>query len=46
VPFLALDNWKHTIDINLSGVFNTARAGVPHIIAGGRGGAIVLRRCS
>jgi (+)-trans-carveol dehydrogenase len=35
-------SWKHTIDINLSGVFNTARAGVPQIIEGGRGGAIVL----
>ena len=27
---------------NLSGLFNTARAAVPHIIEGGRGGAIVL----
>ena len=35
-------NWKHTIDINLSGVWHTARAAVPHILAGGRGGAIVL----
>jgi (+)-trans-carveol dehydrogenase len=35
-------NWQNTIDINLSGLFNTARAGVPHLIAGGRGGSIVL----
>jgi (+)-trans-carveol dehydrogenase len=42
VDKMALDNWKDTIDINLSGLFNTARAGVPHIIEGGRGGAIVL----
>lgn len=42
VDQIDLDNWKHTIDINLSGVFNTARAGVPHIVEGGRGGSIVL----
>lgn len=36
------DNWKHTIDINLTGLWNTARAAIPHLIAGGRGGAIVL----
>ena len=42
VDKISLDNWKHTIDINLSGVFNTARVGVPHLIEGGRGGAIVL----
>ncbi|MCL2585170.1 MAG: mycofactocin-coupled SDR family oxidoreductase, partial [Streptosporangiales bacterium] len=42
VDKIDLDNWKHTIDINLSGVFNTARAGVPHIVDGGRGGSIVL----
>ena len=36
------DNWNHTIDINLTGPWNTARAAIPHLIAGGRGGAIVL----
>jgi (+)-trans-carveol dehydrogenase len=35
-------NWQHTIDINLTGLWNTARAGVPHIVTGGRGGSIVL----
>jgi (+)-trans-carveol dehydrogenase len=35
-------NWKDTIDINLTGLWNTARAAIPHLIAGGRGGAIVL----
>ena len=30
------------IDINLSGVWHTVKAGVPHILAGGRGGSIVL----
>jgi (+)-trans-carveol dehydrogenase len=29
-------------DINLTGLWNTARAAVPHLIAGGRGGSIVL----
>jgi len=39
---MKVDNWKHTIDINLSGLWNTARASIPHLIAGGRGGSIVL----
>ena len=34
--------WQETIDINLSGVWKTVKAGVPHILAGGRGGSIVL----
>ena len=35
-------NWQNTIDINLSGLWNTTRAAIPHLIAGGQGGAIVL----
>jgi (+)-trans-carveol dehydrogenase len=35
-------NWQDTIDINLTGLWHTARAAVPHLIAGGRGGSIVL----
>jgi SDR family mycofactocin-dependent oxidoreductase len=34
--------WQDVIDVNLTGVFNTVRVAVPHVIAGGRGGAIVL----
>lgn len=34
--------WDEMIDINLTGVFKTVRAAVPHIKAGERGGAIVL----
>lgn len=34
--------WQDMIDVNLSGVWKTVKAGVPHIIAGGRGGSIVL----
>jgi NAD(P)-dependent dehydrogenase (short-subunit alcohol dehydrogenase family) len=42
VQDMSVDNWHHTIDINLTGPWNTARAAIPHLIAGGRGGAIVL----
>jgi (+)-trans-carveol dehydrogenase len=42
VDKIDLDNWANTIDINLNGVFNTARVGVPHLLAGERGGSIVL----
>jgi SDR family mycofactocin-dependent oxidoreductase len=34
--------WQEMIDVNLSGVWKTVKAGVPHILAGGRGGSIVL----
>ena len=34
--------WQDTIDINLTGVWLTAKAAVPHLSAGGRGGSIVL----
>jgi SDR family mycofactocin-dependent oxidoreductase len=34
--------WQDMIDINLTGVWHTVKAAVPHIRAGGRGGSIVL----
>jgi len=34
--------WKDSLDVNLTGAYHTAKASVPHIIEGGRGGAIVL----
>ena len=36
------DDWTEMIDINLSGVWKTVKAGVPHILAGGNGGSIIL----
>jgi (+)-trans-carveol dehydrogenase len=39
---MKMDSWTATIDINLTGLFNTARAAIPHLIAGARGGSIVL----
>jgi (+)-trans-carveol dehydrogenase len=42
VETMASDNWKHTIDINLTGLWHTARVAIPHLIAGGQGGSIVL----
>jgi (+)-trans-carveol dehydrogenase len=40
----ALDDasWQDMIDINLTGAWHTAKAAVPHLIAGARGGSIVL----
>jgi (+)-trans-carveol dehydrogenase len=35
-------DWTAMIDINLGGVWKTVKAGVPHILAGGRGGSIIL----
>jgi SDR family mycofactocin-dependent oxidoreductase len=34
--------WQDMIDVNLTGVWKTVKAGVPHILAGDRGGSIVL----
>ncbi len=36
------EDWDEMIDINLSGVWKTVKAGVPHIKAGGQGGSIIL----
>jgi (+)-trans-carveol dehydrogenase len=35
-------DWQEMIDINLSGVWKSVKAGVPHLIAGGNGGSIIL----
>jgi (+)-trans-carveol dehydrogenase/(-)-trans-carveol dehydrogenase len=34
--------WQTMIDINLTGVWHTAKAAIPHLIEGGRGGSIIL----
>ena len=39
---LATASWHDMIDINLTGVFNTAKAAIPHLRAGGNGGSIVM----
>src|SRR3954451_10178281 len=43
-PAVELDDetWQTTIDINLTGVWKTIRAALPHLIEGRRGGAIIL----
>ena len=43
-PALEMDEttWQEMIDINLTGVWKTLRAAAPAIVAGGRGGAIVI----
>jgi SDR family mycofactocin-dependent oxidoreductase len=42
-PALELDNagWQETIDINLTGVWNTVKAALPHLVAN-KGGSIIL----
>ncbi|SNS42741.1 mycofactocin-coupled SDR family oxidoreductase [Rhodococcoides kyotonense] len=42
VEDLTDEMWDDMLDINLTGVFKTVRAALPHIKAGGRGGSIVL----
>ncbi|GAA1851512.1 mycofactocin-coupled SDR family oxidoreductase [Pseudonocardia ailaonensis] len=43
-PTLEMDEqtWQDMIDVNLTGVWKTVRATVPHIVEGGRGGSVVL----
>ena len=40
------DNWLNVIDTNLNGVWRVCRAAMPHLIAGKRGGAMVLTSSS
>jgi SDR family mycofactocin-dependent oxidoreductase len=35
-------DWTDMIDVNLSGVWKTVKAAVPHLISGGHGGSIIL----
>jgi SDR family mycofactocin-dependent oxidoreductase len=37
-----LAQWSAAVEVNLYGAFHTARAAVPHLISGGRGGLIVF----
>jgi len=43
-PFweISLQNWKDTVETDLTGVWHTVRAATPALIAGGRGGAIIM----
>jgi (+)-trans-carveol dehydrogenase len=34
--------WQDMIDINLTGVWHTCKAAIPHLVAGGRGGSMIL----
>lgn len=34
--------WQEMIDVNLSSVWKTVKTGVPHLLAGGRGGSVIL----
>ena len=35
-------DWQEMIDVNLSGVWKSVKAGVPQVLSGGRGGSIIL----
>jgi SDR family mycofactocin-dependent oxidoreductase len=39
---LTEDAWAQMIDINLSGVWRACKAAIPHLIAGGKGGSIII----
>jgi SDR family mycofactocin-dependent oxidoreductase len=47
-PTLAMAEqvWQETLDVNLTGVWKTCRAAVPHILRGGRGGAVLITSSS
>jgi len=36
------ETWQNTVDVNLTGVWHTAKVSIPHIVAGGNGGSIIL----
>ena len=37
-----LEQWTDVLDVNLVGAFHTAKAAIPHLLAGQRGGSIVF----
>ncbi len=37
------ETWQTTIDINLTGVWKTCKATVRHIVAGNRGGSVIIK---
>ncbi|WP_127782979.1 mycofactocin-coupled SDR family oxidoreductase [Rhodococcus sp. X156] len=39
---MGAEQWQTMLDVNLTGVWRTCKAGIPHVIDGGRGGSIVL----
>src|SRR6476660_3724360 len=39
---LAEQTWRDVIDVDLTGAWHTAKAAIPHLRAGGRGGSIIL----
>jgi SDR family mycofactocin-dependent oxidoreductase len=39
---LEVQTWKDTLETNLTGGYHLLRAAIPHMIAGGRGGSIIL----
>ncbi len=43
---LSTEAWNELIDINLTGVFHTIKATVPHMIAAKKGGSIILTSSS
>lgn len=38
----ALQDWRDVIDVNLTGVFHTCKAAVPHMVSAGNGGSVVI----
>ena len=39
---LSEELWRDMIDVNLTGVWHTTKAAVPHLVEGGRGGSMIL----
>jgi NAD(P)-dependent dehydrogenase (short-subunit alcohol dehydrogenase family) len=37
-----LEQWTDVLNVNLVGAFHTAKAAIPHLVAGGQGGSIVF----
>jgi len=41
-PDLTEEQWGQMLDINLTGVWRTCKAAIPHLTANGRGGSIII----
>ncbi len=41
-----VEAWQAVLDTNLSGIYNTVRAAIPHLVGGGAGGSITITSSS
>jgi (+)-trans-carveol dehydrogenase len=42
VEDISVTDWKDVLDVNTTGVFHTCKAAIPHVVAAGNGGTVII----